>query len=125
MPRNHHPPTCAGTKKCQQINCQPFMLVIQTPWQRAMIKRLAPNGHLDCVGLDATYQVSVYRWGLHAIVAPDAFGEAVPLAYFITSSEAWEPITKFLDVVKGANPQLSPRVIVIDKSSEFNGAGWG
>ena len=103
------------------------MLVIQSPWQRTMVRQLAATGHLDCVGMDATFQVTRYRWGLHALVGPDTFGEAVPLAYCITSSETWEPITKFLDVVKGANPQLSPRVIVIDKSSEpWGGArGWG
>ncbi|PSC73813.1 SWIM zinc finger domain containing [Micractinium conductrix] len=107
----------SGTKKCQQKGCQPFMLVIQSPWQRTMVRQLAATGHLDCVGMDATFQVTRYRWGLHALVGPDTFGEAVPLAYCITSSETWEPITKFLDVVKGANPQLSPRVIVIDKSN--------
>ena len=84
----------AGTKKCQQKSCQPFILVIQTLWQRDLVKRLAASGHLDCVCLDATFQVTMYRWGRHAIVGPDVFGEAVPLAYCITSSETWEPITK-------------------------------
>lgn len=68
------------------------------------------------VCLDGTFQVTQYGWGMYALIAPDEFGEAVPLAYCITSSEGPEPITIFLDTVLSANPTFAPRVIVIDKS---------
>jgi len=58
----------------------------------------------------------VCRWLLYAVVAPDEYGEAVPIAYMITSHEGSEPVITFLNTLKGACPELAPRVIVIDKS---------
>ena len=108
----------AGMLKCQQKNCNIFMLVVQQPWQRTFISQRGPEGTLDAVCLDATGQTNQYRWATYALVGADEYGEAVPLGYCITSSEAWEPVTQFLDVMKGANPGLCPRVVVIDKSGE-------
>lgn len=97
-------------------------------WQCGLA-RIAATVLADClilqVCLDATGQVCAYGWQLHAIIAPDDFGEAVPLAYCITSSEKPEPITQFLNAVVEANPSFSPRVIVIDKSGKWPMArGW-
>jgi hypothetical protein len=67
--------------------------------------------------MDASGQVNQYRWPIYAVVSPDAHGEGVPLAYMITSSEASEPVTKFLEVLHAANPHtFNPSVIMIDAS---------
>ena len=91
--------------KCFSMEgCSPFIAVLQQPWQRQFISDMAAKNQLDIVCLDATGQVNQYRWLLYAIVAADEFGEAVPLAYMITSSESHEPIVTFLEVVKGCSP---------------------
>ncbi len=111
-------------KPCRHSDprCQPAVVVIMAKWQRDVLLQqnswtprvvcLDATGCMfccRCVGLSAVCLSHVaypllpalnhFRWPLYGLCGADQRGEALPIAFMLTSSENHVPIVKFLQVL--------------------------
>jgi len=66
----------AQPENCDNLEDQDFVLILQTPLQREMIKNCEPN-RVVCV--DATHGTNVYDFSLISVLVVDEFDEGFPV----------------------------------------------
>ena len=73
-----------------------FSLIVRTPFQREMLKKLAKNG----VCCDSTHGTNGCDFPLTTIHVIHEFGEGVPIAWCISSHEDFSSMVVFFSEIK-------------------------
>ena len=96
-----------------------FMIIIQSPFQKAMATKYASNGM--CV--DATHGTNDFP--LTSLVVLDEYGSGFSIAWCLSNHEDFTHMCIFYDMVKKNCGILTPRRLMSDMASQFYNAGIG
>ena len=95
-----------------------FIIVIQTPFQKAMAQKFSSKG----VCIDSTHGTTGYDFLLTTLMVTDECGEGLPIAWCISNHEDFTHMCLFFTVLKENCGQLSPRWVMSDTASQFYNA---
>lgn len=98
-----------------------FMIVIQSPFQKAMAQKFASKG----VCIDATHGTTGYDFLLTSIVVVDEYGEGFPIAWCLSNDEDFTHMCIFYKMVKKNCGLLTPSWLMSDLASQFYNAWVG
>ena len=95
-----------------------FLMVLQTPFQREMLKKLAKNG----ICCDSTHGTNGYDFPLTTIHVIDEFGESLPVAWCISSHEDFSSMVVFFSEIKKKCGTIGSAFFMSDMANQFYNA---
>lgn len=98
-----------------------FVMIIQSPFQKSMLKKLGPNG----VCCDSTHGTNGYDFLLTTLLVIDEFGEGFPVAWCITNHEDFTTMCTFFRQVKKNSGTISSSWFMSDIAAQFYNAWVG
>ena len=104
------PQTCAG------LNDEDFVLVLQTPLQKDVMQKFAPN-RVVCV--DATHKTNGYDFPLITVLVVDEFGEGFPVAWFLSNREDHILLTNCYYCLRENVGEIVPAWFMSDDAEQY------
>ena len=98
-----------------------FFLVIQTPLQRAMFKKFAPNG----ICCDSTHGTNAYDFVLNTVLVVDEFGSGFPAGWCLSSHEDFTTMCLFFQELKKNCGTVHSSYFMSDMAPQFYNAWVG
>ncbi len=98
-----------------------IMIVIQSPFQRSMLRKLGPNG----VCCDSTHGTNGYDFLLTTILVVDEFGEGFPAAWCVSNHEDFTTMCTFFSEIKKNTGTISSSWFMSDIAPQFYNAWVG
>lgn len=98
-----------------------IVLVIQSPFQRSMLRKFGPNG----VCCDSTHGTNGYDFLLTTLLVIDEFGEGFPAAWCISNHEDFTTMCNFFSEVKKNTGTISSSWFMSDIAPQFYNAWVG
>ena len=76
------------------ITSLPFILGIQTPWQKEVMIKFGHNG---AISMDATHGTNIPGYLLWSLFVFDDWNNGIPMAWVLTSRSSEEDLTMWLE----------------------------
>ena len=92
-----------------------FLLVLQTEFQRDMLKEFGNN----TVCIDSTHGTNQYDFKLITLLVIDEFNEGIPVAWAISNKEDTLTIIEILKGIKDRTCPLAPKWFMSDDAEQF------
>lgn len=92
-----------------------FLMVVQTPFQREMLMKLAKNG----ICCDSTHGTNGYDFLLTTIHVIDEFGEGLPVAWCLSSHEDFSSMVVFFSEIKKKCGAVESAFFMSDMANQF------
>lgn len=102
---------------------KPFMLGLQSPWQREICRAFSDN---NLLAMDSTFGTNMYKMALYTIMVFDTHRNGIPVAWIIVGSSRCIDIVQWLKAFR--NTMLdhyktwSPNAFLIDDAQPEQGA---
>ena len=103
-------------ENCDNLEVRDFVLVLQTPLQRDMLKTFAPN-RVVCV--DATHGTNGYDFLLISVLVIDEFGEGFPVAWCLSNRQDQFLLINFFNRLKDKVGDIVPAWFMSDDAEQF------
>ena len=108
--------------KCRSLSpaCVPWVIVLQSPAQRELLRDTTAVLCPRVAHLDATAKTCAHEWPLYALVVKAASSKAVPVGYMLTNCESHVPVREFLEALHRSTPTWFAKALahlVIDVSA--------
>ena len=106
----------AQPENCDNLEDQDFVLILQTPLQREMIKNCEPN-RVVCV--DATHGTNGYDFSLISVLVVDEFGEGFPVGWCLSNKQDQFLLMNFFERLKEKVGDIVPAWFMSDDAEQF------
>ena len=108
--------------KCRSLSpaCVPWVIVLQSPAQRELLRDTTAVLCPRVAHLDATAKTCAHEWPLYASVIKAASSKAVPVGYMLTNCGSHVPVREFLEALHRSTPTWFAKALahlVIDVSA--------
>ena len=101
---------------CEYLKNEDFVIALQTPLQREMLKQFASN---RVVCIDATHGTNAYDFELITVLVVDEYGEGFPVAWCISNRQDHLLLANFFTHLKANVGEITPAWLMTDDAEQF------
>ncbi|KAG0593276.1 hypothetical protein KC19_1G317700 [Ceratodon purpureus] len=120
--RKEHPENVFMWHEKDDVTDLPFILGIQTPWQKEMLK----YGHNGAIAMDATFGTNVPKYPLYSLLVFDHWRNGIPVAWVLSSRSSEEDLVMWLEPLRrnleGTRLDFLPSCFIVDDAVEQRNA---
>ena len=111
----YKPQGVVQSDETDNLGTNDFLLVLQTPSQRDVLKQYGGKAIL----MDATHSTTQYDFLLITIMVIDDYGEGVPVAWAISNSENTTLLVEYLKAVRTNTGDILTEIFMSDCADQY------
>ena len=100
---------------CSNLKTNDFLLVIQTEFQRDMLRSHGASG----ICVDATYKINDYDFNLITFMALDDYQEGIPVVWTLSNSEDKLVLVHILEAIREVRGYIKPSWFMSDMAQQY------